>query len=123
MVTPKTVKTVLKMNEDGVDKSEIAMKCDISIQSVEDILKNSNKNKLHVSEETMSLWNISTELDCESDNINGISNLLFCAGDNIDELSAEALYALGNSLFGIYEKLKELSESMMALCKDKVQVI
>ena len=106
MVTPKTVKTVLKMNEDGVDKSEIAMKCDISIQSVEDILKNSNKNKLHVSEETMSLWNISTELDCESDNINGISNLLFCAGDNIDELSAEALYALGNSLFGIYEKTK-----------------
>ena len=55
MVTPKTVKTVLKMNEDGVDKSEIAMKCDISIQSVEDILKNSNKNKLHVSEEKRQL--------------------------------------------------------------------
>lgn len=120
MVTPKTVKTVLKMNEDGIDKSEIAMKCDISIQSVEDILKNSSKNKLYVSEEKMSLWNISTELDCESDNINGISNLLFCAGDNIDELSAEALYALGNNLFGIYEKLKEFSESIMALCKDKV---
>lgn len=120
MVTPKTVKTVLKMNEDGIDKSEIAMKCDISIQSVEDILKNSNKNKLHISEETMSLWNISTELDCESDNINGISNLLFCAGDNIDELNAEALYALGNNLFGIYEKLKGLSESMMELGKKKV---
>lgn len=120
MVTPKTVKAVLKMNEDGVDKSEIAMKCDISIQSVEDILKNSNKNKLHISEETMSLWNISTELDYESDNINGISNLLFCAGDNIDELNAEALYALGNNLFGIYEKLKELSKNMMELQKGKV---
>lgn len=120
MVTPKTVKAVLKMNEDGIDKSEIAMKCDISIQSVEDILKNSSKNKLHISEETMSLWNISTELDCESDNINGISNLLFCAGNNVGELSAEALYALGNNLFGICEKIKELSKSITELCNNKI---
>lgn len=119
MITPKTVKTVLNMNKNGAGNAEIAEKCGVSIESVESILESSNRNKIHINSDQMSLWNISTELDCESDNINGISNLLFCAGDNIDELSAEALYALGNSLFSIYEKLKGLSESMMELGKKK----
>lgn len=119
MITPKTVETVLNMNKNGAGNAEIAEKCGVSIESVESILESSNRNKIHINSDQMSLWNISTELDCESDNINGISNLLFCAGNNIDELSAEALYALGNNLFGIYEKLKGLSESMMELGKKK----
>lgn len=119
MITPKTVKTVLNMNKNGAGNAEIAEKCGISTESVESILESSNRNKIHINSDQMSLWNISSELDCESDNINGIANLLFCAGNSVDELSAEALYSLGNNLFGICEKLKELSESMMELGKKK----
>jgi hypothetical protein len=79
-----------------------------------------NQNKVQINSDQMSLWSIANDLDCENDNINGIANLLFCAGNSVDELNAEALYALGNNLFDICEKLKELSKSMTELCNNKV---
>ena len=130
MVTAKTIQTVLNMIEDGVNKSEIAEKCGASVLFVEGLIEAKNKNKVvekgnnkdksYVNAEAMSLWTIANELDCESDNIYGIANLLFCAGNSVGELSAEALYALGNNLFDICEKIKNFSESIEKLQKDKV---
>lgn len=80
-----------------------------------------NQNKVQINSDQMSLWSIANDLDCENDNIFGIANLLFCAGNSVGELNSEALYALGNNLYEIYEKLKDFSERMAKLCNDKVQ--
>lgn len=79
-----------------------------------------NQNKVQINSDQMSLWSIANDLDCENDNIFGIANLLFCAGNSVGELNSEALYALGNNLYEIYEKLKDFSERMAKLCNDKV---
>lgn len=119
-ITAKTVKTVINMHKSGVDNVKIAERCGVSVQSVDGVLEADNQNKVHISSGQMSLLAISNDLDCESANINGIANLLFCVGDSVTELTEDTMCVLGNCLFNIHEKLNALSEAIMELQRKKV---
>lgn len=69
---------------------------------------------------TISPYIISDELDTESNNINGIADLLFCMGNSVTEISSEAMYVLGNCLFDIHERLNVLSKAIMEYRENKV---
>lgn len=120
MITAKMVKTVLDMHESGADNAMIEEKCDISVQSVENILESDNQNKVHINSGQISPWTISNDIDFESANINGIAYLLFCASNCPTDLSAEALFVLGDRLLDIHEKLNTLSKTIMELQKENV---
>lgn len=115
----ETTKAVYDMSKSGKSNSEIAKELDIALSIVEHILE-TNKDGNYINLNKTFLYDISSDLDDEIRNISGLASLLFCLGDNVSELTDDAMWTLGSHLYNIHDRLMALSGIVMDFQRESV---
>lgn len=115
----ETTKAIFDMFQSGKSKPEIVKELDLTLPIVEHILE-TNKEGNYINLNKTFLYDISSDLDDEIRNISGLANLLLCLGDNVSELTDDAMWTLGNHLYNVHDRLMELSGIVMDFQRESV---
>ena len=117
----ETTKAVFDMSKSGKSKSEITKELDLGLKIVEYILE-TNKDGNYININKTFLYDISSDIDDEIRNINGVANLLECLGDSVSELTDDAMWVLGSHLHNVHDRLMELSSIVMDFRNENPQM-